>query len=156
MQGRMNGLMWMDITVVWMNAYVCVDECVYVYTHPSIHPPTQPSIHPSRRNHIYIYTHTHITLRAYLHTPYSSVTIWSGVWRFPARPPAWYGLVGVGGAGVCGNGRGPLELPLDGGVVLGGRPGLTRKPFASRIPYNVARAPVLINLNLYFKPYTQP
>ena len=28
--------------------------------------------------------------------------------------------------------------------------GLTRKPFASRIPYNVARAPVLINL--YFKP----
>ena len=28
--------------------------------------------------------------------------------------------------------------------------------FASRIPYNVARAPVLINLNLYFKPYTQP
>ena len=58
--------------------------------------------------------------------------------------------------GVWGNGRGPLELPLDGGVVLGRRPGLTRKPFASRIPYNVARAPVLINLNLYFKPYTQP
>ena len=26
------------------------------------------------------------------------------------------------------------------GVVLGGRPGLTRKPFARRIPYNVARA----------------
>ena len=46
---------------------------------------------------------------------------------------------------MCGNGWGPLELPLDGGVVLGGRPGLTRKPFASRIPYSVARAPVLIN-----------
>ena len=70
-------------------------------------------------------------------------------------PPPWYGLVGVGGgAGVCGNGRGPLELSLAGGVVLGGRLGLTRKPFASRIPYNVARAPVLINFNLYFNPYT--
>ena len=55
-----------------------------------------------------------------------------------------------------GGGDWRLELPLDGGVVLGGRPGLTRKPFASHIPYNVARAPVLINLNLYFKPYTQP
>ena len=74
-----------------------------------------------------------------------------GVWGGTIGP--WYG-----GGRVCGNGRGPLELPLDGGVVLGGRPGLTRKPFASRIPYNVlaARAPVLINLNLYFKPYTQP
>ena len=74
--------------------------------------------------------------------------------------PPWYGLVGVGGGGRWGvrkrAGAEPLELPLDGGVVLGGRPGLTRKPFASRIPYNVARAPVLINLNLYFKPYTQP
>ena len=40
----------------------------------------------------------------------------------PGPPPPWYGLVGVGGgaAGVCGNGRVPLELPLDGGVVLGG------------------------------------
>ena len=68
----------------------------------------------------------------------------------------WSGRGVGGGAGVCGNGRGSLELPLDGGVVLGGRPGLTRKPFARRIPYSVARAPVLINLNLYFKPYTQP
>ena len=40
--------------------------------------------------------------------------------------------------------------------VLGGRPGLTRKPFASRKRYNAARAPVLIHLNMYFKPYTQP
>ena len=46
----------------------------------------------------------------------------------------------------------PLELPLDGGVVLGGRPGLARKLFASRKPYNVARAPILINLNLYLNP----
>ena len=59
-----------------------------------------------------------------LHTHYT----WSGVWRSQPPPPPWYGLAGVGGggAGVCGNGRGPLELPL-----------------------NVARAPVLINLNLY-------
>ena len=70
----------------------------------------------------------------------------------PGPPPTWYGLVRVGGGGR--KRRGPLELPLDGGVVLG--PGLTRKPFAGRKPYNVARAPVLINLNLYFKPYTQP
>ena len=76
---------------------------------------------------------------------------------FPAPPPPWYGLAGVGGGGGWRvRKRGPLELPLDGGVVLAGRPGLTRKPFASRIPYDVARAPVLINLNLYFKPYTQP
>ena len=55
-------------------------------------------------------------------------------------PPPWYGLVGVGGGGVaCAERGGDLELPPAGGVVLGGRP---RKPFASRIPYNVARAPV--------------
>ena len=45
-------------------------------------------------------------------------------------PPPWYGLVGVGGgggAGVGGNGR---------------KPWLARKPFGSRIPYNIARAPV--------------
>ena len=30
------------------------------------------------------------------------------------------------------------------------------EPFASRIPYNVARAPVFFNFNLHFKPYTQP
>ena len=54
----------------------------------------------------------------------------------PSPPPPWYGRVGVGGgAGVCGKGRGLGA----GAVVLGGRPG---KPFASRIPYNVARAPV--------------
>ena len=58
-------------------------------------------------------------------------------------PPPWYGLVGGGGA--CAETGEGLELPPAGGVVLGGRP---RKPFASRIPYNVARAPVLINLNL--------
>ena len=69
---------------------------------------------------------------------------------FPAPPPpmVWSGRGGGGGWRV--RKRGPLELPLDGG------PGLTRKPFASRIPYIVARAPVLINLNLYFQPYTQP
>ena len=36
-----------------------------------------------------------------------------------------------------------------------GPPGLTRKPFANRKPYNVVRALVLIIFNLYFKPYTQ-
>ena len=70
---------------------------------------------------------------------------------FPAPPPPWYGLVGVGGwrvrkwVGAVGAATGWW-----GGA--GGRPGLTRKPYS----YNVARAPVLINLNLYVKPYTQP
>ena len=71
----------------------------------------------------------------------------------PGPPPPHMVWSGTGGGGGRKR-RGPLELPLDGGVVLG--PGLTRKPFAGRKPYNVARAPVLINLNLYFKPYTQP
>ena len=53
----------------------------------------------------------------------------------------------------CAERGGGLELPPAGGVVLGGA---ARKFFASRIPYNVARTLVLINLNLYFKPYTQP
>ena len=35
---------------------------------------------------------------------------------------------------MCGNGRGSLELPLDGGVVLGGRPGLTRTCTLNRTP----------------------
>ena len=59
----------------------------------------------------------------------------SGVPSPPPPPP----LGGGGGAGVCGKG-------WWGGA--GGRPGLTRKPFASRKPYNVARAPVSSNLNL--------
>ena len=41
------------------------------------------------------------------------------------------------------------------GLVLG-RPGVTRKPYASQKPHKIAHAPVFINLNLYFKPYTQP
>ena len=61
----------------------------------------------------------------------------------PPPPMVWSGR----GGGACAETGGGLELPPAGGVVLGGRP---RKPFASRIPYNVARAPVLINLNLYF------
>ena len=46
-------------------------------------------------------------------------------------------------------------LLLDVGLVLG-RPGVTRKPYASHKPHKIAHAPVYINLNLYFKPYTQP
>ena len=62
-----------------------------------------------------------------LHTPAHTLYMVRRL-AFPAPPPpvVWSGRGGGGGAGVCGNGRGPLELPL-----------------------NVARAPVLINLNLY-------
>ena len=74
---------------------------------------------------------------------------------FPApRPPQWYGLVGLRGGG--GRVRTGMELLLlDVGLVLG-RPGVTRKPYASHKPHKIAHAPVYINLNLYFKPYTQP
>ena len=61
--------------------------------------------------------------------------VWSGIWH--SRPPQWYGLV----------------IRLDGGEVL--RKGVTRKQYPSNKPYNVVRAPLFINLNLYFKPYTQ-
>ena len=74
---------------------------------------------------------------------------------FPASPPPWYGLAGVGRGGWRVRKRGGRwSCHWMVGWCLGGRPGLARQPFASRIPYNVARAPVLINLNLYFKPYT--
>ena len=60
---------------------------------------------------------------------------------FPAPPPPpWYGLVGVGGGGGWRVRKRAGVVGAATGVVLGGRPGLTRKPFARRIPYNVARA----------------
>ena len=106
MQGRMNGLMWMDITVVWMNAYVCVDECVYVYTHPSIHPPTHPAIHPPVQAqpyihiYIYIYTHTHYFTCIFTYTILKRDHMVRRL-AVPGPPPAWYGLVGVGGGGLA-------------------------------------------------------
>ena len=44
------------------------------------------------------------------------------------------------------------------GSCWGGGQGSDESPSqaVNRKPYNVARAPVLINLNLYFKPYIQP
>ena len=76
----------------------------------------------------------------------------------PGPPPPWYGLVGVGGGGGWRLRKRPGAVGAATGWWggAGGGPGLTRKPAASRKPYNVGRAPVLINLNLYFKPYTQP
>ena len=55
---------------------------------------------------------------------YIHIYVWSGVWRSQVPPPpngmVWYG-VGGGGAGVCGEGWGPLELQLE------KRPGVTNK-----------------------------
>ena len=62
----------------------------------------------------------------------------------------WSGRGGGGGGWRVRNGAGAWSCHRLVEWCWGG------KPFASRIPYNVARAPVLINLNLYFKPYTQP
>ena len=57
----------------------------------------------------------------------------------PPNGMVWYGVGGGGGAGVCGEGWGPLELQLE------KRPGVTdqaskvRKPYASHKSYNVAQ-----------------
>ena len=83
---------------------------------------------------------------------------YSGVWRSQPPPPmvwsgtGWRGSGGGGLAGVCGEGWGPLELQLE------KRPGVTAKASIVRKPYASAEAPApaFINLNLNFKPYTQP
>ena len=57
---------------------------------------------------------------------------------FPAPPPpngmVWYGV--GGGAGVCGEGWGPLELQLE---KRPDKAGIVRKPCASHKSYNVAQ-----------------
>ena len=62
---------------------------------------------------------------------------------FPAPPPPpWYGLVwyGVGGgAGVCGEGWGPLKLQLEKRPGVTDKAGIVRKPYASHKSYNVAQ-----------------
>ena len=59
--------------------------------------------------------------------------IWSGVWRSQAPLPPPNGMVlygvGGGGAGVCGEGWGPLELQLE------KRPGVTDKASIVHKPY---------------------
>ena len=79
----------------------------------------------------------------------------SGVPSPPPNGVVWYGVAGERGgglAGVCGEGWGPLELQLE------KRPGVTAKASIVRKPYASAEAPApaFINLNLNFKPYTQP
>ena len=65
---------------------------------------------------------------------------------FPAPPPPqWYGLVlGTGwgrggGAGVCGEGWGPLELQLEKRPSITDQASIVRKPYASPKSYNVAQ-----------------
>ena len=48
----------------------------------------------------------------------------------------WYG---VGGAGVCGEGWGPLELQLEKRPGVTDKAGIVRKPYASHKSYNVAQ-----------------
>ena len=52
----------------------------------------------------------------------------------------WSGRGGGGGGGGWRVRKRAGVVGAATGVVLGGGPGLTRKPFARRIPYNVARA----------------
>ena len=124
--------------------YACAYVSICTYIHICIH--VYVSVYVNAMC-IHAYVHPHTRMRICIYGQASGV---------PSPPPpamVWSGRGGGGGGLPCAEKGGGLELPPAGGVVLGGRP---RKPFASHIPYNVARAPVLINLNLYFKPYTQP
>ena len=59
---------------------------------------------------------------------------------FPAPPPngmVWYGV--GGGAGVCGEGWGPLELQLEKRPGVTDKASIVRKPYASHKSYNVAQ-----------------
>ena len=58
----------------------------------------------------------------------------------PPRPPngmVWYGV--GGGAGVCGEGWGPLELQLEKRPGVTDKASIVRKPYASHKSYNVAQ-----------------
>ena len=79
--------------------------------------------------YIYIYAYVYIC-----------IYIWSGVWRSqPLPPPQWYGLIrgGGGGAGVCGEGWGPLELQLEKRPGVTDKASIVHKPYASHKSYNV-------------------
>ena len=57
----------------------------------------------------------------------------------PPPPPngmVWYG-VGGGGAGVCGEGWGPLELQLEKRPGVTDKASIVHKPYASHKSYNV-------------------
>ena len=49
----------------------------------------------------------------------------------------WYGV--GGGAGVCGEGWGPLELQLEKRPGVTDKASIVRKPYASHKSYNVAQ-----------------
>ena len=58
---------------------------------------------------------------------------------FPAPPPmVWSGTGwGGGGAGVCGEGWGPLELQLEKRPGVTDKASIVHKPYASHKSYNV-------------------
>ena len=61
----------------------------------------------------------------------------SGVPSPPPNGMVWYGV--GGGAGVCGEGWGPLELQLEKRPGVTDKAGIVRKPYASHKSYNVAQ-----------------
>ena len=57
----------------------------------------------------------------------------------PPPPMVWSGTGWGGGAGVCGEGWGPLELQLEKRPGVTDQASIVRKPYASHKSYNVAQ-----------------
>ena len=97
-------------------------QCGCVFRSFATLPPKTPQC-------IYAFRYTDIPI-------YRGIDIWSGVWR--SQPPP--------GAGVCGEGLGPLELQLEGRPGVTDKASIVRKPYTSRNSYNVAQSRLLLRL----------
>ena len=87
----------------------------------------------------YVYTYIIIIYDMYINL---YIYIYGQASGVPSPPPPrlqWYGLVRGGGAGVCGEGWGPLELQLEKRPGVTDKAGIVRKPYASHKSYNIAQ-----------------
>ena len=130
------------------HTHIVTYTCTFRGTGTDIHTHT----HTRTRVHtrIYIYIYIYIYMHTHIHIQVRTYTYMVRRLAFPASPPQWYGLVGVGvGAWRV------RRVVWSVGWGCFGRPGVTeragflRKPYASHKPYSVGRVPVFINFNLY-------